>query len=132
MATFTAFAIPALLPAGLPPGFPWLDHTYVVSDDNFVWECFGRAVGGRALATDTGDSLVADCLSKPIDDTVTPRIYAGLRYGRTGVCHQAANRILCETRNGATVAAARGARLSMARWGVFGRLPWPERASCAK
>src|SRR5271170_126323 len=132
MATFTAFAIAAFLPGGLPPGFTWLDHTYIATDDNFVWGCFGRSSGGRAITADNGNSLVADCLSKPIDNSVTPQIYAGLRYGRTGVCHQAANRILSATGSGITVAAARGARLSFARWGVFGTSPWPQRAACAK
>jgi len=75
----------------------------------------------------TGDSSVADCLAKPIQ---LPGIYAGIRYGITGVCHQAANRILYAT--GITVAKAKGYGASVTTWRTYGRGAWPERDQCLK
>jgi hypothetical protein len=130
MATFTVCTLPALLPAGVIPVVLWPDHVYVTSSDGLVWDCFGRSSGGTAIDSTTGHPQVAECLSKPKDSALTPKVYAGLRYGRTGVCHQAANRILYET--GLTVAQAKAYRLSVVRFGIYGKGAWPELAQCVK
>jgi hypothetical protein len=108
---------------------PFLDHTYVASDDGFAWGCFGRDAGGVTLGSTQGDSKFANCLSDPKVIGVLPSLYAGLRYLRTGVCHQAANRILYLT--GMSVASASGYRWSVARFSWYGKGPWPELAKCA-
>jgi hypothetical protein len=126
LGTLTGFAIPAL-------NFPGGDHTYVASSNGHAWGCHGRAMGGVAICTGSGNVDQADCLA-------TPQHTAGIRYGISGVCHQAANRILWPSRM--TVAMARGARGSFFTWGVYGRdsstlktyspahFPWPELAVC--
>lgn len=113
MATFTIWTLYAWLPASLPPNLPRPEHVYVTSDDQWVWDCFGRSSGGTDVDYTTGDSVIAECLSKPKNSAVTPKVHAGLRYGLTGVCHQAANRVLHET--GLTVAQAKAYRLSIVR-----------------
>lgn len=114
------------------------DHTYVTSSLGHVWSCFGRSAGGRAICAGSGNALKADCLAQPNSK-------AGIRYGISGVCHQAANRILypaCTPTNTITVARARGSLGSIFAWGVYGRDPsnmkvyspptfsWPELAIC--
>ena len=119
-AVLSGYAVPALR-------VRWWDHTYVKSSDGYSWGCFGRDTAGMLLADAVSDSAVADCLAKPIQ---LPTIYAGIRYGLTGVCHQAANRILYVS--GITVAKARGYGFSVATWGTYGRGIWPERDQCLK
>src|SRR5882724_562080 len=63
------------------------DHTYARSDDGFAWGCWGRSTGGYDLHSASGSSECANCLAGPHGR-------AGILYLVTGVCHQAANRIL--------------------------------------
>ena len=123
MATLSGYAL--ALVSTLP-----IDHTYVASDDGYAWGCFGRDAGGKALASSVGDSKCANCLSDPKTIGIVPRLYAGIRYLRTGVCHQAANRLLYPA--GVDVAFAGGYRWSFARFGPYGKGRWPELASCVK
>ncbi len=120
LALISGYAVAAL-------NLKWWDHTYVRSNDAYAWGCFGRNSAGQLLDSAMGDSSVADCLAKPIQ---LPRIYAGISYGLTGVCHQAANRILYPA--GITVAAAKGYGLSMVTWGTYGRGAWPQRDQCVQ
>jgi hypothetical protein len=106
------------MPAGVARGW---DHTYVASSCGLRWGCFGRSVGGASICRGPGNSVVANCLSQ-----VNGR--AGIRYLITGVCHQAANRILHPAFT--TVARARGYKWSHMRYGVYGIPPWPQRAQC--
>jgi hypothetical protein len=77
------------------------EHTYVESSHGHVWPCFGRSAGGRQVCAGAGNTAQADCLSQPNSE-------AGIVYGGTGVCHQAANRILLPS--GQTVSGASGYR----------------------
>lgn len=109
------------------------DHTYVVSSHGHVWRCWGRSAGGIEICAGTGNTAQADCLSQPNSE-------AGIAYGRTGVCHQTANRILYPC--GEMVSGAAGYRGSVFAWGTYGRdpvtrriysplsLPWPELQAC--
>jgi hypothetical protein len=109
------------------------DHTYAASDDGRVWPCFGRSSGGSPICSGSGNVDRADCLSQPQSS-------AGLVYGVTGVCHQAANRILYPSSK--MVSAARGYRWSVFTYGVYGNdirtflpyspkhTPWPQLAAC--
>ena len=121
----TGYAIRmAMLPA---------DHTYVTSSAGHVWPCFGRGAGGAEVCAGSANVHRAHCLSKP-------RSEAGIVYAVTGVCHQAANRILYPA--GKTVSGARGYRWSLFTYGAYGkdpdtndlhfpsRNPWPELAAC--
>jgi hypothetical protein len=121
MAQLTGFALPV-------QGLRFWDHTYATSDDGHIWPCFGRSSGGSVVARGSGDSALADCLSRPIDMNKVPPVFAGLKYGLTGVCHQAVNRILYPA--GITVAQARGYRFSFALYHQYGSGPWPELAGC--
>lgn len=124
-AVLTAHAIPTRVLV--------FDHTYVTSSLGHAWGCWGRSQGGEALCSGDGDPEKADCLSRGADE-------AGIIYGRTGVCHQMANRILWPAR--ITVVEARGARLSIFRYGAYGKelrtrrryhpitYPWPELGAC--
>jgi hypothetical protein len=98
-----------------------LDHTYVTSSCGLRWSCWGRSAGGTPLDIGVGSSIVADCLSQPNSKS-------GIIYGRTGLCHQAANRILHPGL--VTVARCRGYGLSSATFGAYGLGPWPERLRC--
>lgn len=112
---------------------PFWDHTYVTSSNGHVWPCWGRGAGGAAICSGTGNTDKADCLSQPSSK-------AGIAYGTTGVCHQTANRILQPA--GQMVSGARGYRLSVFRYGVYGMdaasgkhyvlpsFPWPELNTC--
>ncbi|HXR36661.1 MAG TPA: hypothetical protein VN754_11955 [Candidatus Binataceae bacterium] len=115
MALLTGFSIPTYFPQS------W-DHTYVLSDEGFVWACFGRSAGGHEICSDDGDSAVADCLSQPNGR-------AGIVYLVTGVCHQAANRILWPAK--LLVDHAGGYGWSTAWFGRYGTDPWPELDQCA-
>ena len=109
------------------------DHTYVISSAGHSWGCFGRSAGGTALSSGPGNYATADCLSNPNAES-------GLVFASSGVCHQAANRILFPA--GLTVSAARGARFSIFMYGVYGvdlvthseysptLNPWPELVTC--
>lgn len=117
-AVLDGFAIPAAVLGQL-----W-DHTYVGSSCGLLWGCFGRSSGGTSLCSAAGNSIMADCLSQ-----VGSR--AGIRYGRTGVCHQASNRILYATRpQPATVSLCRGYQISFYAYGDYGLRAWPERLRC--
>ncbi len=89
------------------------DHTYVLSDDGYVWPCFGRSSGGHKICYGTGSSAQAECISKP-DST------AGLVYAISGVCHQASNRILWPTSNHSIVSEAKGYWASAFLYGTYG------------
>lgn len=123
--TFEAFAYPAR-------NAPATDHTYVLLDGSIACGCHGGAAGGTPVCSGSGPVELGECLA-------TPSGNAGIRYGVSGVCHQAANRILWPAT--LTVLAARGARTSMRMWGTYGlkalgsayspvSLPWPELAHC--
>lgn len=98
------------------------DHTYVTSDQGHAWGCFGRTAGGQTICSGNGSEKVADCLSKPNGE-------AGLRYLVTGVCHQAANRILYPA-GGILVDKATGYRLSVFAFTTYGLGSWPEKQRC--
>ncbi len=89
------------------------DHTYVLSDDGYVWPCFGRSSGGHKICYGSGSSAQAECISKP-DST------ADLVYAITGVCHQASNRILWPTSNHSIVSEAKGYWASAFLYGTYG------------
>lgn len=115
--TLTGYALKIpLLPA---------EHTYVKSSDGHVWPCWGRSSGGRPICAGTGNTAQADCLSRPNSK-------AGIHYGKTGVCHQTANRILCVTRSKETVSRAKGYPASVFAWGTYGLgpVPWRELRNC--
>jgi hypothetical protein len=138
METLSGNAMPAQF-----NGANW-DHTYVESDDGQKWGCFGRDSGGRLLASAKGDSAFANCLSfqrrLASGLVVAPgySIYADIIYGVTGVCHQAANRIL-HPAAGIDVASANGYRQSLflyTRFGAIGgiplQVPWSQLSHCSK
>jgi hypothetical protein len=102
-------------------GVSFFDHTYVVSSCGLRWGCAGRSSGGVLLRSRIGSSAIADCLAQPNG-------LAAIRYGRTGVCHQMANRILHSA--GIKVDGCGGYPLSVATWGDYGRPPWPELQAC--
>lgn len=111
------------------------DHTYVRSESGVAWPCFGRSSGGKVICSGHGSFDHAQCLALPTGS-------GGITYGVTGVCHQAANRILWPA--GTTVSNAKGARGSIFVWGVYGRdlatglaysprtNPWPEFSWCSQ
>ena len=130
------------MPTGTLTGFalkldalPMWDHTYVASNLGHIWACWGESAGGRQICSGIGNADQADCLSQPNSQ-------AGIRYGITGVCHQAANRILFPARQ--FVSGARGYRASVFVWGAYGKdpstgrhyslpnVPWPELNQCCQ
>jgi hypothetical protein len=113
-ATLTGWALPV-------QGAPW-DHTYVASSCGLVWRCWGRLTGGNTLASGSGSSIVADCLSRPNSG-------AGIRYGVTGVCHQTANRIL-HPAGRVTVVGCRGYATSTILFRIYGHGVWDGLATC--
>lgn len=124
--TLTAFALPAMYSQA------W-DHVYVTSSGGHAWGCWGRNSGGLAICSGIGNIDQADCLAQA-------NARAGVLYGFTGVCHQAANRILSVA--GLTVSGVRGYRRSFFAYGAYGRdlltlqryspvgFPWPELQLC--
>lgn len=102
--TLTAFGMPAMIA-------PFWDHTYVTSSAGHVWPCWGRSAGGSQICSGVGNTDQAACLAQPNFD-------AGINYGKTGVCHQMANRILFPARQ--MVSAAKGYRASIFVFGVYG------------
>ena len=126
IATLFGYTIPAQMNSR------W-DHAYVISNIGQQWGCFGRDAGGLEICSGQGDSVFADCLSKPIHQPLGaafPLVYAGIKYLITGVCHQAANRIL-HPAAGTLVAQARGYGLSVLLYGHYGLGTWRELAVCA-
>lgn len=113
-AKLEAWAIPLV-------GASFFDHTYAISSCGLQWGCRGRSSGGILLRGGTGSSAIADCLARPNGE-------AGIRYGRTGVCHQMANRILHSA--GITVVGCGGYIGSVAAWGEYGVPPWHELQAC--
>ena len=124
--TLTGFAIKTLGAA---------DHTYVTSSEGHIWPCWGRSKGGQKICEGTGNIDQAECLSR-----VNSR--AGIKYGRTGVCHQTANRILLTAK--VDVARAAAAGKSFILYGKYGldlrrfrqydpsARPWPELVRCRR
>lgn len=108
------------LPTAMPPG---ADHTYVRSNKGHNWGCFGRDAGGEAICAGDGKADQAQCLSEPTST-------AGIVYGVTGVCHQAANRIMLPANT--VVARARGYRFSALLYGTYGRVRGTLQFSCPK
>ena len=99
------------------------DHTYVLSSRGQRWGCFGRSQGGEEICRGPGDSSLADCLA--CDDS-----RAGIIYMVTGVCHQAANRILNPAN--IIVSKARGYPYSSSLFGDYGIGPWPQYQTCLR
>gem|GEM_PF-4627408 len=87
-----------------------VEHTYVKSSDGYTWHCFGHSDGGKEICVGSGDSKVCNELAGPNSQ-------AEIKYGITGVCHQAANRILLPT--GETVKKAGGYSVSVWAYGVY-------------
>ncbi len=119
IAKLAGCAVTANLPVN--PREPW-DHTYVTSSCGLQWGCFGRSALGRILDASSGSSIVANCLSQPNGK-------AGIRYLKTGVCHQAANRILFPTQS-VTVHKANGYAISFMLFKTFGVGTWHSLHSC--
>ncbi|HTT12127.1 MAG TPA: hypothetical protein VMG60_14645 [Burkholderiaceae bacterium] len=91
------------------------DHTYVECGSGAkAWSCWGGKTGGTAFNSGTGSTVRADAIAEPDER-------AGITcYLVSGVCHQAANRILLPA--GILVSAARGYSLSVAIFGIYGRV----------
>jgi len=97
-------------------GLAIADHTYVTSDQNDRWPCWGLGAGGSSGGTEicsgSGSIPRARCLAQPSG-------HAAILWGVTGVCHQTANRILLPS--GRIVAAAAGFWASALAYGIYGR-----------
>ena len=90
------------------------DHTYVKCGTGKVaWGCFGGKSGGSTLRDGTGSTRRANSIAGS-HETANINCYL-----LTGVCHQAANRILFPA--GITVRGARGYGISQALYGTYGR-----------
>lgn len=76
--SFEAFALPM-------PGNK--EHTYVAVQGYPAFKCFGRNQGGRLVVSGKGDTRFGSYLAGPKGNGY-------IRYLFSGVCHQAANRIL--------------------------------------
>ena len=75
MATLRGHAVSGAAP-GLGPAY---EHTYVTSDDGYVWHCLGQSIAGRVLRSGSGNSAVADCVSHPEGSRRVALHHAGLR-----------------------------------------------------
>jgi len=95
------------------------DHTYVMSDENDIWECNGRASGGEENVSGYGDLSISRCIGNS---------NTGIVYGLTGVCHQMSNRILASVGVELT-SDIRGYFLSVSLFGTHGidEHEWQER-----
>lgn len=76
-----------------------LNHTYVTTFDGRKFGCFGRDAGGSLIQTANGDCDLAECIALhaiggPSGIPTKVIGMSGIVYVITGVCHQAANRIL--------------------------------------
>jgi hypothetical protein len=74
-------------------------HSYVTTSDNRAFGCFGRTTNGTLEGSGQGDCDRADCIANfqiggPSGWKGKVIGTSGIVYGLTGVCHQAANRIL--------------------------------------
>ncbi|WP_272513968.1 hypothetical protein [Bacillus cereus] len=92
-------------------GITAADHTYVKSNDGCTWPCFGRSTCGHEICSGSGDS-------QKCNELAGPDSHAEIKYSITGVCHQAANRILIPT--GQTVKEAGYYSLSTSVYGIYG------------
>lgn len=90
------------------------DHTYVECGTGARgWKCWGGKTGGDFLRAAPGSTQRAEAVSDPEEK-------AGITcYLINGVCHQAANRILDQSK--ITVDGARGYSLSISLFAVLGR-----------
>ena len=136
MPELVGFAVPILLdeksaqlqPNMVQPKSDRWEHTYVVSNEDDRWGCFGRSIGGHEICRGKGDLEAARDLAG--DDG-----QAGIVYGFHGVCHQIANRILwpatilvADELVKIRVNRAQGYTLSSRIYGHYGRLSnWRER-----
>lgn len=107
----------------LPSGAGKIEHTYVVSDHNDVWPCWGRSRAGSEICSGVGDAQIARCLAKPNSQ-------AEIAYGITGVCYQTANRILWPA--GTIVVSAKKYWVSWYLFGHYGRDRWRQLGTCAQ
>lgn len=102
-------------------GGPIADHTNVTCTgaQGNLWVCCGVPPAGPIICTGPGSTQQADCLSTP---AVTPKFNdtAGLLYAVTGVCHQAANRVLFAA-NLLINNKCRGIKASVATYGLRGK-----------
>ena len=93
----------------------------MTADDGHTWGCFGRTSGGRQIAEIVDADIEAARIAGEPDGT------AGIRYGRTGIAHQAANRILLaggvSTGQNVTVSGVGGYWLTVSMFGVYGLGP---------
>lgn len=90
------------------------DHTYVeCGTGGRGWTCFGGKGGGAILRSGSGSTKRA-CRIAGRNETANINCYL-----LTGVCHQAANRILLPAR--ITVRGAKGYGISEALYGPYGR-----------
>lgn len=92
------------------------DHTFVQSSKGDRWGCWGRDEDDckREIVNGGGDHRIkmARCLAQPNGT-------AAIVWSITGMCHQAANRILYPA-HGITVSAARGYAATVLTYGVYG------------
>ncbi|PFB77108.1 hypothetical protein [Bacillus thuringiensis] len=92
------------------------DHTFVQSTKGDRWGCWGRDEDDckREIVNGGGNHRIkmARCLAEPNGT-------AGIVWSVTGMCHQAANRILFPA-HGITVSAARGYAATVLTYGVYG------------
>ncbi len=114
MGTLNGHARPIVGQAGR-----FADHTNVSCSGNpgHLWVCWGVPPAGPIICTGPGSTKQAGCISTPALVRGS-RDLAGILYGITGVCHQAANRILFPANQ--IVNGARGYRASAAVYGRFG------------
>jgi hypothetical protein len=128
--TLTGYSMTAMFPVGIAG-----DHTYVADSIGRSWGCNGRSTGGTVVCCGQGNIDQADCLAQPNGK-------AGILWGSSGVCHQAANRILSAASSPLLVTKARGYGFSVYRYGIYGKEPrtnkeyspttdpWPELHLC--
>jgi hypothetical protein len=128
--TLAGYSMTAMFPIGLAG-----DHTYVADSIGRAWGCNGRSTGGNIVCSGQGNIDQANCLAQ-LDGK------AGILWGTSGVCHQAANRILYAASPPLLVSQARAYGVSFFRYGAYGKEPrtrkaysptsnpWPELQLC--
>ena len=109
-------------PVGVPVLSKLAEHTYVISSSDHRWDCNGDERGegeGREICRGNGDL-------KSIIEIAGWDGMARIVYGKDGVCHQIANRILAPA--GVKVIRAKYYNLSSMRYGHYGRdwKNWPK------
>lgn len=120
------------------------DHTWVTTytpgtgdpdiSKGEYWYCYGESRNrARQIVQGDGGVEFARTIASPHD----PDECVGLEYGKTGVCHQMANRLLRFSRDHSgkpvTVSTAVGYQLSVAAYGVYGGRGFRrEAAECRK